>query len=69
MQNRYPSPMLNAWDGSLTIDENEGTILSTMIGAGRKTANNTFEGVLMGNLAGGAGIKTGLGIYGFNDGA
>jgi hypothetical protein len=61
--------MLNAWDGSLTIDENEGTILSTMIGAGRKTINNTFEGILMGDIAGGAGIKTGIGLYGFNDGA
>lgn len=69
MQNRYPSPMLNAWDGSLTIDENEGTILSTMIGAGRKTTNNTFEGILMGDITGGAGIKTGIGLYGFNDGA
>jgi hypothetical protein len=37
MQNRYPSPMLNAWDGSLKIDEENGTIMSTMVGAGRKT--------------------------------
>ncbi len=73
IQNRYPSAMLNAWDGSLTIDEKNGTILSTMVGAGRKTANNTFEGVLMGDIAGSAGMdldnKTGLGIYGFHDGA
>lgn len=73
IQNRYPSAMLNAWDGSLTIDEKNGTILSTMVGAGRKTANNTFEGVLMGDIAGSAGMdldnKTGLGLYGFHDGA
>jgi hypothetical protein len=61
--------MLNAWDGSFTIDEDKGTILSTMIGAGRKTTNNTFEGILMGDITGEAGIKTGIGLYGFNDGA
>ena len=74
LKNRYPSPMLNAWDGSLTIDEKNGTILSSMIGAGRKTRQNTFEGVLMGDIEGSAGIvnagnKSGLGLYGFNDGA
>lgn len=85
-QNRYPSNMLNAWDGSFTIDEENGTIMSTMVGAGRKTMNNTFEGVLMGDLEHGAGFtadqlgfqngnnvgenpQTGLGIYGFHDGA
>ena len=74
LQNRYPSPMLNAWDGSLTIDEKNGTILSSMVGAGRKTRQNTFEGVLMGDIEGSAGIvnagnKSGLGLYGFHDGA
>jgi hypothetical protein len=83
--------MLNSWDGSLTIDEKNGTIMSTMIGAGRKSKNNTFEGVLMGNIALGTesdiGFEhvytddtlnstnlgyanhTGLGLYGFHDGA
>lgn len=74
LQNRYPSPMLNAWDGSLTIDKKNGTILASMIGAGKKTRQNTFEGVLMGDIEGSAGIvqagnKSGLGLYGFNDGA
>lgn len=82
-QNRFGSSVLNDWDGSLTIDEKNGTILSTMIGAGRKTIQNTFEGVLMGDVAVGTnsdtgfeqsneiGIAnhTGLGIYGFHDGA
>ncbi len=83
IQNRYASTMLNSWDGSLTIDEKNGTILSTMIGAGRKSSNNTFEGVLMGDVAIGTNSNigfekkndvgfsnmTGLGIYGFHDGA
>ena len=82
-QNRFGSSVLNDWDGSFTINEKNGTILSTMIGAGRKTIENTFEGVLMGDVAVGSdadvgsqqandiGLSnhTGLGIYGFNDGA
>ena len=73
IQNKYASSMLNDWDESFKIDEENGTIMSTMVGAGRKTANNTFEGVLMGDIAEGAGVNTGnkygLGLYGFNDGA
>jgi hypothetical protein len=58
----------------LTIDEKNGTIMSTMVGAGRKTVNNTFEGVLMGDIGTGAdldlvGNKSDLGIYGFHDGS
>ena len=72
MQNRYPSPMLNVWDGSLKIDEENGTIMSTMVGAGRKTSNNTFEGVLMGDVSFQnvpTGKHSGLGLYGFHDGS
>ena len=70
MQNRYASGMLNDWDGSLKIDEENGTIMSTMVGAGRKTTNNTFEGVLMGNVEGASEDNaTGIGLYGFHDGA
>jgi hypothetical protein len=72
-QNRWPSAMLNSWDGSLTIDEKNGTILSTMVGAGKKNADNTFSGVLMGDILAGAGLQAadnheGLGIYGFHHG-
>ena len=74
LQNRHPSPMLNAWDGSFEINEENGTIMSTMLGAGRKTKTNQFEGILVGDIREGAGIfdynnQTGLGIYGFNNGA
>jgi hypothetical protein len=44
-----------------------------MIGAGKKNANNTFDGILMGDIEAGANFDTdnasGLGLYGFNDGA
>lgn len=73
MQNRYASNMLNSWDGSFEINEENGTIMSTMIGAGKKNSNNTFSGILMGDIQGGAKFnsdnKTGIGIYGFHEGA
>lgn len=73
LQNKYESAMLNEWDGSLCIDEKNGTIMSSMVGAGRKTVNNTFEGVLMGNVGAQADIYSdnaeGIGIFGFHDGS
>ena len=73
LQNRYESAMLNRWDGSLCIDKENGTIMAPMVGAGRKTVNNTFEGVLMGDVGATADIFSdnaeGVGIYGFHDGA
>ena len=72
-QNQYASSTLNEWNGKFEINEANGTIMSTMIGAGIKTANNTFEGVLMGDIERGANFDTdnqsGIGLYGFNDGA
>lgn len=72
MQNRYPSAMLNAWDGSFQIDEENGTIMSTMMGAGRKNIDNQFEGILMGDIQGTSGGDISadtIGLYGYNDGA
>jgi hypothetical protein len=71
-QNRYASPTLNDWNGSFTIDKANGTILSTAIGAGKKETDNSFSGVLMGDIARGVGFDpynmSGLGLYGFNFG-
>lgn len=68
-QDKYGSTLLNQWDGSLTIDEKNGTILSTMVGAGVKNSDNTFSGVLMGDVQNAADMNaTGMGIYGFNHG-
>jgi hypothetical protein len=84
MQNRYPSPMLNSWDGSLKIDEKNNTILSSMVGAGKKNSDNSFSGVLMGEVEAKSGTsvdetliatrplftdQTGMGLYGFHKGA
>ena len=71
MQNQWGSSLLNAWDEKLTIDEKNGTILSSMIGAGFKDEANRFHGVLMGDVGAKAdvdSVKTGVGIYGFHDG-
>ena len=72
-QNRYASSTMNDWNGSFTIDEKNGTILSTAIGAGRKEEDNSFSGVLMGDIGKGMNFDTdnmdGLGLYGFNKGA
>ena len=70
MKNRYASAMLNKWDGSFKIDEENGTILSTMVGAGRKNSENQFEGVLMGDVGSASEDNaTGVGLYGFHNGA
>ena len=70
-QNRYASSVLNHWDGKFKIDEKNGTILSTMVGAGYKNEDNTFSGVLMGDVEINeeqTNTKT-LGLYGYNHGA
>lgn len=70
IKNKYSSAMLNSWDGDFVVNEENGTIMGTMFGAGKKDENNTFSGVLMGDVEIGAGIphenKTGIGLYGFN---
>lgn len=67
MQNKYGSSMLNKWDGGLTIDEKNGTILASMVGAGIKDENNTFSGVLMGDITQAFDDNhNGLGLYGFH---
>lgn len=69
-QHRWGSTLLNSWNESLTIDEENGTILSTMMGAGYKDNQNRFHGVLMGDVAVGANTDTAsVGLYGFHEGA
>lgn len=63
--NRYGHSHLNEWDGnSIQISEEEGYILSPQIGAGKKNDDNTFTGMLMGEVKGGLKNKTGLLGYG-----
>lgn len=71
LQSKYDFAMLNKWDGTLTIDEDNSTILSTMLGAGRKNSNNTFSGVLIGDIQKGTGLGDAsilTGVYGLQEG-
>ena len=71
MQNRYPSRMLNEWDGNLIIDEENNAILAAKIAAGRKENDNTFSGVILGDWQESdneMSINQHTGLYGFNKG-
>ena len=50
MQNRYPSAMVNSWDGNLNIGGPDGqSIFAPRFVAGKKETDNTFSGVMLGN--------------------
>ena len=71
IRNKYPSRVINQWDGkTLTIDEKQGTILSTAIAAGKKD-NNKFTGVMVGDWTGSISDKSvtgATGVFGFHQG-
>lgn len=78
LQNKYPSRIINKWDGkTLTMDEESGIILNTALASGRKESDNTFSGVMLGDWSGSGGknnvadrsLTDCTGIYGFNHGA
>lgn len=68
--NKYGYSTLNQWDSSFTINEEKNYLLTSMVGAGRKDpSNNTFSGVVMGDLAVADGISSSkFGLYGFGGG-
>lgn len=79
MQNRYFSSTINQWDGNLSVDKDENTILAKMIGAGSKNSENEFSGVIMGDwtdnlnadnegVSGGSSMLKHTGLYGFHEG-
>ena len=67
----YASSLVNEWDGvSLTLDEENGAILSTMIAAGTKNANNQFTGIMLGNWSAKADSSMDkAGLYGCQNGS
>ena len=54
------------------MDEEEGTILTQRLGAGRKNSDNTFSGVLLGDWEGyvqdNHEVSKHTGVYGFDRG-
>ena len=68
-QNQFESDLINKWNGQFKIDENNNYILTAMVGAGIKNDDNSFSGVLMGDIQGKTGFaESGLGLYGFHRG-
>ena len=71
-KNRYPSAMIDRWNGStVALNTAEGSILSTMIAAGSKNDQNQFSGVMLGDWSGSSvegTIASQTGLYGFRDG-
>lgn len=71
IQNKYPSAMVNKWDGQLNIDSDNNFIGVAQIAAGKKENNNTFTGVLMGSF-GDSNVDSSLskntGVYGYYQG-
>lgn len=74
MQNKYPSAMINKWDGSLDVGTTDpGTILAPRLVAGMKhDEDNTFSGVMLGNWgdqnADNSLTEGDTGLYGFDHG-
>ena len=71
--NRYFSPIINEWDGSLQIDDDKNCILSSAYVAGGKNGSNQFTGVVMGELGRIKDDKTistlETGLFGYYNGA
>lgn len=70
-QNRYPVAMVNNWDGSLQINENDNTILAAAFIAGSKGVDNKFTGVMVGDLKDTEAddeLAARSGIFGFKSG-
>lgn len=71
IQNKYPSAMVNKWDGQLNIDNDNNFIGVTQIAAGKKENNNTFTGVLMGSFGddkSDSSLSKNTGVYGYYQG-
>lgn len=72
MQNRYPSAMINEWDGSLNVGATDpGTILAPRLVAGKKNGDNTFSGVVLGDWTptnSDSSLTAGTGLFGYDKG-
>lgn len=71
--NTFGLASLNAWDGNhITINEDEGYMMSPQIGVGEKDDNNRFTGILMGKTEGEVGHtgqqESQTGLFGYTKG-
>lgn len=73
LQNKYPSAMVNRWDGKFYTDVENNFLGVAQIAAGKKDKNaNTFTGVLIGDFGTkqntDSSISYNTGVYGYNNG-
>lgn len=73
MQNRYPSAMVNSWDGNLNVGGiDKGTVFAPRLVAGKKEIDNTFSGVMLGNwsntVSDNSLTQGDTGLYGYDKG-
>ena len=73
LQNKYPSAMVNKWDGKFYTDVENNFLGVAQIAAGKKDKNaNTFTGVLIGDFGtkqnADSSISYNTGVYGYNNG-
>jgi hypothetical protein len=67
--NKYGLSHINAWDGnSIQIDDEGGFILSPQMGAGTKNSDNSFTGVLMGEVRNAGKSNPDVGLLGYYSG-
>ena len=68
--NQYGHAALNGWNGnSIQLSESGGFILAPQVGAGKKESDNSFTGMLMGEVKEGANSKSNIGLLGYFKGA
>ena len=67
--NNFSIDMTNKWAGGVvSIDEEAATIMATAMGAGHKNIDNSFTGVLMGDIQLNQQSAIDSGLFGFNNG-
>lgn len=67
--NKYGLAHINAWDGnSIQLDDKGGYILAPQMGAGKKENDNSFTGVLMGEVKNPDKTTSDIGLLGYNKG-
>ena len=64
IKNKFDIPMVNNWNGSLTIDEENNSIMASSFAAGHKESDNSFTGIIMGDLVNNNNKVT-TGLFGY----
>jgi hypothetical protein len=69
MLNRYGISAINSWNGnSVQIDDEGGCILSPQVGAGIKNSDNSFTGIVMGEVKETNQASADVGLLGYAEG-